>query len=101
MKSSPSSSTLEVQPKNIKHETLLQIPLCRVHLMDEGEALELTNGDFKLTRILDDNLSFATIIRVREYLTWPLTKDEPVVRDKRRPSVDSSTPCPSGTGGLR
>lgn len=79
MKSS-SSSTSEVQPKNIKHETLLQIPLCRVHLMDEGEALELANGDFKLTRILDDNLSLATIIKVGEDLTWPLTKDEPVVK---------------------
>ncbi|PON45164.1 Senescence/spartin-associated [Parasponia andersonii] len=67
-------------PKNIKHEIIVQIPVCRVHLVEAGEALELANGDFKLTRISDDNLSLATIIRVGDDVTWPLTKDEPVVK---------------------
>lgn len=67
-------------PQNIRHEILLQIPLCRVHLVEAGEALELANGDFKLTRISDDNVSVATIIRVGDDLMWPLTKDEPVVK---------------------
>lgn len=67
-------------PKNIRHEILLQIPVCRVHLVEAGEALELANGDFKLTRISDDDISLATIIRVGDDLTWPLTKDEPVVK---------------------
>ncbi|XP_030491484.2 senescence/dehydration-associated protein At4g35985, chloroplastic [Cannabis sativa] len=66
--------------KNIRHEILLQIPVCRVHLVEAGEALELANGDFKLTRILDENVSLATIVSVGNDLTWPLTKDEPVVK---------------------
>lgn len=48
--------------------------------MDEGEAVELANGEFSLTRIYDDNVFLATILRVGHDLTWPLTKDEPVVK---------------------
>jgi len=53
---------------------------CRVHLMEEGEAVELASGEFTLVRISDENLSLATIVRVGEDLQWPLTKDEPVVK---------------------
>lgn len=66
--------------KNVKHEVLLHIPCCKVHLMDEGEALELSDGDFTLFRISDGNVSIATTIKVGDDLQWPLTKDEPVVK---------------------
>ncbi|XVF34916.1 hypothetical protein REPUB_Repub18cG0099600 [Reevesia pubescens] len=66
--------------KNLKLELLLQIPGCIVHLMDEGEALELTKGEFTLVRILDENVPLATIVKVGEDVQWPLTKDEPVVK---------------------
>lgn len=68
------------EPKKLKQEVLLQIPGCRAHLMDGGEALELANGEFKLERIMEDEVSLATIIKVGEDLQWPLTKDEPVVK---------------------
>lgn len=48
--------------------------------MDEGEAVELANGEFTLLRIFDQDLSLATIVKVGEDLQWPLTKDEPVVK---------------------
>ncbi|XP_062090900.1 senescence/dehydration-associated protein At4g35985, chloroplastic-like [Humulus lupulus] len=81
MKGAPLESGYNPEtPKNIRHEILLQIPVCRVHLVEAGEALELANGDFKLTRISDENVSLATIISVGNDLTWPLTKDEPVVK---------------------
>ncbi|XP_023516308.1 senescence/dehydration-associated protein At4g35985, chloroplastic-like [Cucurbita pepo subsp. pepo] len=68
------------EPKRFKQEVLLQIPGCRAHLMDGGEALELANGEFKVERIMEDDVSLATIIKVGEDLQWPLTKDEPVVK---------------------
>ncbi|KAI4347061.1 hypothetical protein L6164_007910 [Bauhinia variegata] len=67
-------------PRNLKRAVLLQIPGCRVHLMDEGEALELAQGEFMVIRILDENVSLATIIKVGDDVQWPLTKDEPVVK---------------------
>lgn len=67
------------EPKNLKQEVLLQIPACTVHLMEGGEALELATGEFTLVRILDDNVSLATIVKAGD-LQWPLTKDEPVVK---------------------
>lgn len=67
-------------PRNLKQEVLLTIPGCTVHLMDEGEAIELGKGDFTLIKILDENVSLATIIQVGDDLKWPLTKDEPVVK---------------------
>ncbi|XP_011007112.1 PREDICTED: uncharacterized protein LOC105112911 [Populus euphratica] len=67
-------------PKNVKQELLLQIPACTVHLMEAGEALELAKGDFSLVRILDENISLATIVKIGDDLQWPLTKDEPVVK---------------------
>lgn len=66
--------------KNVKHETLLKIPECSVHLMDEGEAIELASGDFELLRLSDENVSLATTIKVGDELQWPLTRDEPVVK---------------------
>ncbi|CAK7337508.1 unnamed protein product [Dovyalis caffra] len=68
------------EPKNLKQELLLQIPACTVHLMEAGEALELAKGDFSLARILDENVSLATIVKIGDDLQWPLTKDEPVVK---------------------
>ncbi|KAF3442973.1 hypothetical protein FNV43_RR16891 [Rhamnella rubrinervis] len=68
------------EPRNHKQEILLQIPTCRVHLMDEGEAVELANGEFELLKISDQDMCLATIIKVGEDLQWPLTKDEPVVK---------------------
>ncbi|XP_028054068.1 senescence/dehydration-associated protein At4g35985, chloroplastic-like isoform X2 [Camellia sinensis] len=68
------------EAKNVKHEVLLRIPGCKVHLVEEGEALELANGDFTLCRILDDNVILATTVKIGDDLQWPLTKDEPVVK---------------------
>ncbi|KAM7509593.1 hypothetical protein LguiA_020046 [Lonicera macranthoides] len=68
------------EPKTLKHEILLQIPGCRVHLMDEGEAIELANGDLTLSNVLDEGVCVAAVVKVGEDLQWPLTKDEPVVK---------------------
>lgn len=68
------------EPKNLRQEVLIQIPGCKVHLMLEGEALELAQGHFMITKTLDENVSLATIIKVGDDLQWPLTKDEPVVK---------------------
>lgn len=81
----PGTSVEEEYPaapnKNqLKQEVLMQIPGCKVHLMDEGEALELSQGQFMIIKTLDENVSLATIIKVGDDLQWPLTKDEPVVK---------------------
>ncbi|XP_019446372.1 PREDICTED: senescence/dehydration-associated protein At3g51250-like isoform X2 [Lupinus angustifolius] len=68
------------EPINLKQEVLIHIPRCKVHLMDEGEALELAQGDFMIMKTMDENVSLATIIKVGDDLQWPLTKDEPVVK---------------------
>ncbi|CAL0312511.1 unnamed protein product [Lupinus luteus] len=68
------------EPINLKQEVLIHIPRCKVHLMDEGEALELAQGGFMIIKTMDENVSLATIIKVGEDLQWPLTKDEPVVK---------------------
>ncbi|KAG4194687.1 hypothetical protein ERO13_A06G067100v2 [Gossypium hirsutum] len=76
-----SSSTQPVvaypENKNLKVEPLLQIPGCRVYLMEEGEALELGKGEFTLVRVLEENVPLAAIVKVGEDVQWPLTKDEP------------------------
>ncbi|KAK7398989.1 hypothetical protein VNO78_10164 [Psophocarpus tetragonolobus] len=64
----------------LKQEVFIQIPACKVHLMDEGEALELAQGQFMIIKTFEDNVSLATIIKVGDALQWPLTKDEPVVK---------------------
>ncbi|XP_027343211.1 senescence/dehydration-associated protein At4g35985, chloroplastic-like [Abrus precatorius] len=66
--------------KDLKQELLIQIQGCKVHLMDEGEAFEVGQGEFMIMRTLEENVSLATIIKVGDDLQWPLTKDEPVVR---------------------
>ncbi|MBA0722693.1 hypothetical protein Golax_003346, partial [Gossypium laxum] len=68
------------ETNNLKVEPLLQIPGCRVYLMEEGEALELGKGEFTLVRVLEEDVPLATIIKVGEDVQWPLTKDEPVVK---------------------
>lgn len=68
------------EPKNLEQQLVLQIPACTVHLMEGGEALELAKGEFKLVRILEEDVSLATIVKVGDDLQWPLTKDEPVVK---------------------
>ncbi|KAI5662754.1 hypothetical protein M9H77_22077 [Catharanthus roseus] len=86
-KKSPSSELQNQdipEMKNVKHEVLLRIPECKVHLMEEGEVVEIANGDFRVIRISEENVSIATIIKVGDddddELQWPLTKDEPVVK---------------------
>ncbi|KAH1049441.1 hypothetical protein GLYMA_08G033700v4 [Glycine max] len=64
----------------LKQEVLMQIPACKVHLMDEGEALELSQGHFMIIKTFEENVSLATIIKVGDDLQWPLTKDMPVVK---------------------
>ncbi|KAL2342570.1 hypothetical protein Fmac_003855 [Flemingia macrophylla] len=64
----------------LKQEVLIEIPACKVHLMDEGEAFELAQGQFMIIKTLEENVSLATIIKVGDDLQWPLTKDEPVVK---------------------
>ncbi|XP_041009087.1 senescence/dehydration-associated protein At4g35985, chloroplastic-like [Juglans microcarpa x Juglans regia] len=81
MKTSFSETALQdPEPKNLRQEVLLRIPGCKVHLMDEGVATEIANGEFTLLRVTDENVSLATIIKVGEDLQWPLTQDEPVVK---------------------
>lgn len=48
--------------------------------MDEGQAVELAQGQFMIIKVMDDNVSLATIIKVGNGVQWPLTKDEPVVK---------------------
>lgn len=76
------SAEFSTKPKKstLRQETLIQIPGCRVYLMDEGEAHELTQGQFMIIKIFDDNVSLATIIKIGNNVQFPLTKDEPVVK---------------------
>ncbi|CAA7037196.1 unnamed protein product [Microthlaspi erraticum] len=67
------------QPTRVE-EVLLQIPRCRVHLIDESEAVELASGDFKLVKVLDNGVTLAMIVRIGRYLQWPVIRDEPVVK---------------------
>lgn len=79
---SPDDQQIQEMPENnnVKHQVFMRIPECKVHLMDEGEALELAYGDFEMLRISDENVCLATTIKVGDELQWPLTKDEPVVK---------------------
>ncbi|XP_051152511.1 senescence/dehydration-associated protein At4g35985, chloroplastic-like [Andrographis paniculata] len=70
----------EEDKSNVKHEVLATIRGCKVHLMDEGEALELAAGDLEVLRISDGGVPLATVVKVGDELQWPLTKDEPVVK---------------------
>ncbi|KAD4180324.1 hypothetical protein E3N88_28915 [Mikania micrantha] len=76
----PTTTSNHPHLKTTKHEMVLSIPNCKVHLMDEGEAIELAIGDFKIIQLSDDDVLLATIIKISEDLQWPLTKDEPVVK---------------------
>ncbi|XP_027923198.1 senescence/dehydration-associated protein At4g35985, chloroplastic-like isoform X2 [Vigna unguiculata] len=68
------------KPKTPTQELVLQIPGCKVHLMGEGEALELAQGHFTIMRVMEQNVALATVIKVGGSFQWPLTKDEPVVK---------------------
>ncbi|XP_043707169.1 senescence/dehydration-associated protein At4g35985, chloroplastic-like [Telopea speciosissima] len=68
------------ETKKSKEEVLLRIPGCTINLMDEGETAELAKGDFVLVKLIEENISLATIVKVGDDLQWPLTKDEPVVK---------------------
>ncbi|CAN8268837.1 unnamed protein product [Cochlearia groenlandica] len=61
-------------------QVLLQIPRCRVHLIDESEAVELATGDFNLVKVIDKGVTLAMIVRIGRDLQWPVIKDEPVVK---------------------
>ncbi|KAJ0799748.1 putative senescence/spartin-associated [Helianthus annuus] len=76
----PTTTNNYPQPKTAKHETVLSIPHCKVHLVDEGEAIDLATGDFKIIQLSDDDVLLATIIKINDDIQWPLTKDEPVVK---------------------
>ncbi|KAK4754995.1 hypothetical protein SAY87_008752 [Trapa incisa] len=57
-----------------KQQVLLQIPSCIVHLMDQGENVELSNDrEFTLLTILDENISLATIIKDGDPLSYGVT----------------------------
>lgn len=68
------------KPKTPAQELVLQIPRCKVHLVDQGEALELAQGNFTIMRVMEQNVALATVIKVGSSVQWPLTKDEPVVK---------------------
>ncbi|KAK9101201.1 hypothetical protein Scep_024631 [Stephania cephalantha] len=74
------STMAERDVRKAKEEVLLRIPSCAVHLMEEGETIELANGDFTLVRLSDDNVFLANIVKVGEDVQWPLAKDEPVLK---------------------
>ncbi|KAI3422868.1 Senescence domain-containing protein [Psidium guajava] len=81
LSSSQEQSYPHPQARALKQEVLLTLPSCTVHLMEEGEALELLpSGEFTLLRVSDDGVPLATIVKVGDDLQWPLTKDEPVVK---------------------
>lgn len=79
-KTIPINVTEISKPKSLRQEVLIQIPGCRVYLMDEGKAHELTQGQFMIIKIVDENVSLATIIKIGNGVQWPLTKDEPVMK---------------------
>ncbi|RDY07385.1 Senescence/dehydration-associated protein, chloroplastic, partial [Mucuna pruriens] len=66
--------------KSLKQEMVIQIPGCKVHMMDGGEAVEVGEGPFSMMKIMDENVALATVVRVGNSVQWPLTKDEPVVK---------------------
>ncbi|CAJ1951663.1 unnamed protein product [Sphenostylis stenocarpa] len=68
------------KPKNPTQEVVLQIPGCKVHLVDDGEVVELAKGHFTIMRVMEQNVALATVIKVGSSVQWPLTKDEPVVK---------------------
>ncbi|XP_052723632.1 protein EARLY-RESPONSIVE TO DEHYDRATION 7, chloroplastic isoform X3 [Vigna angularis] len=77
----PHAGFQELQkPKTPTQDLVVQIPGCKVHLMDKGEALELGQGHFTIMRVMQQNVALATVIKVGTSFQWPLTKDEPVVK---------------------
>ncbi|KAI4380391.1 hypothetical protein MLD38_006587 [Melastoma candidum] len=75
----PSSNKVQVSSPR-KQEVLLRIPSCSVHLMEDGQAVELCKGEFSLVRVWDGDVPLVTTVKVGDELQWPVTKDEPVVK---------------------
>ncbi|KAJ9551143.1 hypothetical protein OSB04_015188 [Centaurea solstitialis] len=73
----PPSATMNhyPPPKNVKHEILLSIPFSKVHLMDDGEAVELAAGDFTVVQISDGE----TLLASSKWATT-FSGHEPVVK---------------------
>ncbi|KAF6164254.1 hypothetical protein GIB67_010224 [Kingdonia uniflora] len=78
--SSEAAFPSDPEARKPKEEILLRIPGCKVHLVQQDDTVELAKGDFTVFKLVDDNISLATVIKVGEDLQWPLTKDEPVVK---------------------
>ncbi|CAN0901475.1 Senescence/dehydration-associated protein At4g35985, chloroplastic [Linum grandiflorum] len=76
------SSMKNHPPRNTKkQEVVVKIPGCTAFLMDEGEAVELASGEFRICRVVDrGGFPVATVVKVGKDLQWPLTRDEPVVK---------------------
>ncbi|CAA7037195.1 unnamed protein product [Microthlaspi erraticum] len=71
--------------QNVKEEILLQIPGCKVHLIDESEQVELASGEFKLVKVSSDNkMTLEMIVRVGLDLQWPVVKDHTLVKVNAR-----------------
>ncbi|KEH27198.1 senescence/dehydration-associated-like protein, putative [Medicago truncatula] len=77
-----SSVEFSTKPKttHIQEEILIQIPECKVYLKNEEEAHELSQGQFTIIKIVNENVSLATIIKIGNNVQFPLTKDEPIVK---------------------
>ncbi|PKU73920.1 senescence/dehydration-associated protein At4g35985, chloroplastic [Dendrobium catenatum] len=74
------SSPPPPNPTKLKSEFILQIPNAKVTLAGDPEAaIELSQGDLSVFHLTEDSVPLATVIKVGN-LSWPLTKDEPVVR---------------------
>ncbi|KAL0928147.1 hypothetical protein M5K25_000014 [Dendrobium thyrsiflorum] len=74
------SSPPSPNPTKLKSEFILQIPNAKVNLAGDREAaIELSQGDFSVFHLTEDGVPLATVIKVGNF-SWPLTKDEPVVR---------------------
>lgn len=100
-KTIPIASSNLSKPKTLsrQQQVLIQIPRCKVYLMDEGEAHELTQGQFMIIKIFDENVSLATIIKIGNDVQFPLTKDEPVVKVDELHYLFSLPVMKDGNGG--
>ncbi|KAH9310722.1 hypothetical protein KI387_025757, partial [Taxus chinensis] len=62
-------------------EVLVRLPRAVVHLVDGSEEnVELGSGEFSLIRLLQGDIGLAILVKVGDDLSWPLTKDEPIVK---------------------
>ncbi|CAN8258537.1 unnamed protein product [Cochlearia groenlandica] len=71
------SSSTQQNPSNAKQEVLLQIPDCKVHLVDETNPLELASGEFKLVKLSENGQTLAMTVMVGHDFQCAVVKDEP------------------------